>query len=500
MNQLKISVLLLSIACQAPSQSKSPETKTAAEPKAELVWNSRAYPTGNRATSSLLVERQTPAEVQAGQRYEYKIRLTNLTAMPLVNVIVTDTAPAGFEVPEGAPSAELAAGKVAWRIDTLDGRASVVLSASALASAPGEFLHTANVTYEAPVTSVTMIVQPKLELERQVVEAVVLVDGVMVTYVIRNAGTGTAREVVIEETLMEGFVGDDGSDVIRIEVGALAAGESRTIARKVTCKNAGPFESSASASGFGGLGATTEKQLVRVTTPRLSATAEAPKRAAIGQIYILKLTVGNDGDGPARSTIANFTLPAGAIYVDSDAADGVQVNANHLSWNAGTIEAGKQATVAIRLRATAADVVEFDGSVNAHGADAMELKAAVEQFGIATIEIEVRDEVDPLQAGSDVVYIVSVRNQGTASATNIKLVCNLDEGMGLVDATGPSDGAAAGTQIVFEPVAELAPKATLSWRIVVSSSKEGDRRFRVEITTDQLDRPVEETESTRIFE
>ena len=500
MNQLKISLLLLAIACQAPTKSDDRQPAAKAEPKAELVWSSRAYPTGNRATSALFVERQTPAEVQAGQRYEYKIRLTNLTALPLVNVIVTDTAPDGFVVPEGAPAAELAGGKVAWHIDTLDGRASVVLSASALASAPGSFRHTANVTYEAPVTSVTMIVQPKLELERQVAEAVVLVDGVIVTYVIRNAGTGTAREVVIEETLMEGFVGDDGSDTIRIEVGALAAGESRTITRNVTCKNSGPFESSASASGFGGLGATTEKQLVRITTPRLSATASAPKRAAIGQIYTLKLTVGNDGDGPARSTIASFTLPAGATFVDSDAAKDVEINANHLSWNAGTIEAGKQATVAIRLRAATADMAEFVGSVRAHGADAMDLKATVEQFGIATIEIEIRDEVDPLQAGTDVVYIVSIRNQGTAAATNIKLVCNLDDGMGLVDATGPSDGAAAGTQIVFEPVAELAPKATLSWRIVVSSTKEGDRRFRVEITTDQLDRPVEETESTRIFE
>ena len=92
MNQLKISLLLAAVACQAPTKSDDRQPAAKAEPKAELVRSSRAYPTGNRATSALLVERQTPAEVQAGQRYEYKIRLTNLTAMPLVNVLVTDTA------------------------------------------------------------------------------------------------------------------------------------------------------------------------------------------------------------------------------------------------------------------------------------------------------------------------------------------------------------------------------------------------------------------------
>ena len=45
-----------------------------------------------------------------------------------------------------------------------------------------------------------------------------------------------------------------------------------------------------------------------------------------------------------------------------------------------------------------------------------------------------------------------------------------------------------------------AAKATLSWRIVVTGEKAGDARFGVEVTADQLDRPVEASESTRFFE
>ena len=191
------------------------------------------------------------------------------------------------------------------------------MRASAIAGEPGSYRHIANVTYDQPLAATTMVVQPRLELERTVPAMAILADGVTVTYVVRNAGTGTARDVVVEEALPTGFTTADGAESIRIEVGSLAAGESRTLTRRVTAKAPGPFESSARASGAGGLTASTEKGVVRVTTPTLRASAQAPARAAIGQAYTVTLTVGNDGDGPARDTVATLTLPAGAVSVSA---------------------------------------------------------------------------------------------------------------------------------------------------------------------------------------
>ena len=497
-------LLLVAMACQNLAGGGSDKKRDgSADAKGEdgLVWSSRAYPTGDRQTSALLVERGMPAEVQSGQRYEYEIRLTNLTDMVLVNVVLSDTAPAGMETPEGSPAAQSTGALAVWRIDALEANASQTIRASGIAGGAGSFRHIAQVTYDAPLAGTTMIVQPRLELERTVPELVIQIDGVMVTYVVKNSGTGTARDVVIEETLPDGYSLADGANVVRLEVGALGAGESKTMARKIIAANPGSFEGSAKVTGFGGLTAATETQTVKITMPTLRAKAEAPARAAIGQIYSVTLTLGNDGDGPAHRAKARLKLPEGATYIDSDDATNVVVNeSGTLTWSAGSVEPGKERKLVVRVRADTAAQSSFAGRAEAHGAEEIALAAEVEQYGIATVGIDVRDEVDPLQAGTDAVYLVSVRNQGTAAATNLRLVCRLEEGMSFVEASGSSEGKAVDATIVFEPVAELAAKATLSWRIVVKGETAGDRRFHVEIRADQLERPDEASESTRFFE
>ena len=48
--------------------------------------------------------------------------------------------------------------------------------------------------------------------------------------------------------------------------------------------------------------------------------------------------------------------------------------------------------------------------------------------------------------------------------------------------------------------ATLAPKAKATWEVQVKSIKPGDVRFKVNMNSDQLDRDVEETESTNFYE
>lgn len=491
--------LVLAVGCQATGATD--KNDESAPNDDGMVWTSRAYPTGHRATSALLVERGMPAEVQRGQSYEYEIRLTNLTDMALTNVVLTDTAPDGFAVPVGGLEAEAAGGIATWHLGELEAGATRTVRASAMADKPGSVRHVALVTYDAPLAGATTIVEPRLELQRSAPELVVLADGIEVTYVVRNAGTGTAREVVVEEKLPAGFTAEDGDDTVRIEVGSLGPGESRTVTCKVTPEGPSVFESSAQVTGFGGLAAATEKSAVRVTTPLLRGVVAGPQRAAIGQVYTLTVTLGNDGDGPAGNTRAQIRLPDGASFVDSDAAaDAVAVDGSVLTWTAGDLQPGSESKLAVRLRADTAAALEFKATANAHGVDEVEMNAAVEQYGIATVDIDVSDEVDPLQAGSQAVYLVTVRNQGTAAATNIKLVCKLEDGMAYVESTGSSKGGAAEGQVVFEAVPELAAKHELTWRVVVTGEKAGDHRFTVAVTADQLDRPVEASESTRFFE
>src|SRR5687768_3632419 len=49
-----------------------------------------AYPTGDRQTSLLLLEVDSPPEVRVGRPYRYTVRVTNLTETPLHGVAVRD--------------------------------------------------------------------------------------------------------------------------------------------------------------------------------------------------------------------------------------------------------------------------------------------------------------------------------------------------------------------------------------------------------------------------
>jgi hypothetical protein len=79
------------------------------------------------------------------------------------------------------------------------------------------------------------------------------------------------------------------------------------------------------------------------------------------------------------------------------------------------------------------------------------------------------------------------------------LVCTLAESQEFVSGSGATAVQAQGRVVSTEPLPALEPKAQVSWRVVAKALSPDDCRFKVEMTSDQLQRPVEETEASRQF-
>ena len=85
----------------------------------------------------------------------------------------------------------------------------------------------------------------------------------------------------------------------------------------------------------------------------------------------------------------------------------------------------------------------------------------------------------------------------------------IDSGANLTGiVTQPDRPVGRGQRLKQSPIKELAVKYTLpvlqpgaraEWQVVVKAVKAGDVRFKVEMTSDQLSRPVEETEATNLY-
>ncbi len=96
--------------------------------------------------------------------------------------------------------------------------------------------------------------------------------------------------------------------------------------------------------------------------------------------------------------------------------------------------------------------------------------------GIAAILFQVADTVDPLEVGGETTYEVHVVNQGSKAATNVRLAITLPPELKPVAAEGPTRHALEGDRVVFESLAQLAPKADTTYRLRAKALKPGDLR------------------------
>ena len=76
---------------------------------------SMAYPTGDMATSAVLVEKILPASVNVGQPFDYEIRVTNLSSLQLGDVRVSDSMAGTMNVLSMNPdAASMSDGVATW--------------------------------------------------------------------------------------------------------------------------------------------------------------------------------------------------------------------------------------------------------------------------------------------------------------------------------------------------------------------------------------------------
>jgi uncharacterized repeat protein (TIGR01451 family) len=101
--------------------------------------------------------------------------------------------------------------------------------------------------------------------------------------------------------------------------------------------------------------------------------------------------------------------------------------------------------------------------------------------------------------GSELTYTIKVLNQGSAVGTNIAINCTLPPEEEYVSSTGPTKAKVVGKSVNFAPIPSLAPKAEAVFKLKVKALAAGDVRFKVEMNSDQITRPVMETESTNLY-
>lgn len=486
---------------EAPAPKKeAPAPAPAAEPAAATSSNVLYYPTGRREGSGLMVEKFTPAEVSAGAPFDYQIKVTNISGTTLSDVAVWDMLDPGFNYASSNPSGTMDAPTrtLKWMLGDMKAGEVKTINVSGSATKVGTITSCASASYNLAVCQTIKVVQPSLAVKKEAPAETLLCDAFPVKITVSNTGSGVARNVKVSDQLPSGLSTTDGKNSWDAVIASLGAGESKTFDLMVKADKTGAYKNMAKASADGNLSAESNATSTVVKQPVLTITKKGNERVVIGRPVNFTITVANTGDAPAADTVIKDPIPAGSTFVS--ATEGGKVDGNNVVWNLGTLAPGASRTVNVSLNVATSANISNTATVTAKCANPASATAGTQVAGVPAILLEVVDDPDAVEVGGQVTYTIDVTNQGSAPATNIKIVADLEDFEQYISSSGVTAGTAAGRTITFGTVPSLAPKAKITWKVVVKGVKAGDTRFKVVLTADQFSRPIEETESTNFYQ
>jgi uncharacterized repeat protein (TIGR01451 family) len=121
----------------------------------------------------------------------------------------------------------------------------------------------------------------------------------------------------------------------------------------------------------------------------------------------------------------------------------------------------------------------------------------------ADLTMTVTDLRDPVAAGKELTYQITVVNNGNAVHRQVEVVAMVPDGMAPAPlgttGPGPTQFVIDRQTVSFNPVMEVRPGETLTYRVRVRAKQAGLFHFRAELSSRELSQPVLQDESTEVF-
>lgn len=459
-----------------------------------------AFPTGDRASSAIMLTQSQPMQVRAGTPFNYSICVTNLTNGTLQNVVVKNETLNNIKVQSSTPAGTAAGDAMMWALGTLNPRESKEIKLVGIANAVGSAGNCLSVAYANTLCANLQVVQPALTITKSITPTSILgCDPIVSSIEVKNTGSGDATNVVVTDTPDAGlaFASGGGS----IPVGTLKAGESKKIDIAFKASKTGTYNNVASAQADGIPAVSSQKVTTKVTQPVLAIECKSPEKIITGRNAAFSFTVHNKGDAACDGTTVSVPL-AGASFVS--ASDGGNAAGGTVTWNLGAMPAGASKTVTLNVAPSGLNGINLSATAQCKCAAAVSTSCKTDVIGIPAMLLDGFDDPDPIEVGGSVTYTLKVTNQSSTSAlTNIRLVCTLSDPdkMSATSANGPTGaGNISGANITFPAIPTLAPKETREYKIVVKSTAAGQVQLKAEAVSNEITRPLVKTETTNFFQ
>jgi uncharacterized repeat protein (TIGR01451 family) len=439
---------------------------------------------------------RVPASTAAGQELLYHLCVENCSAAAAHHVVVRNPLPAGARFVRSDPQPSAREPELLWTLGTLEPgqRRDIVLVLAP--TGMEDVKNCARVQFEHGQCVCTRIAKAELKLRKSGPSQGVLYDALSYQLTVTNTGDAEATGVKVTDMLPAGLEAVGGKNPLTWDIGTLAPGQSKSVEYQAAAKASGRLCNRASAVAAGGLHAEAES-CVTIGEPRLTLAMVGPARRYLNMNAVYQLTIANPGTAPLRNVTVTDPLPAKTTFVS--ASGGGRLAGSEITWSIGSLEPRATRTVELALRSQEAGKVCNRAVARAERGLTAQAEACTEFIGVSALLMEVVDTDDPVEVGAETSYVISVRNQGTVAATNIRIEALVPEQMDIIRVTGPTDHRKDGRRINFQPLT-LQAHSDGRYVVYVRAIKPGDVRFKVDLNADVLTSgPVHEEESTTIY-
>lgn len=447
----------------------------------------------------ILVEREVPTEVRPGDSISYVVRITNQSTFTVDKIVHAEILSASLEFVSAEPYPEERDGNLLWTIDGFGPGESRTITIEGKSLRTGSLRYSGDTSLAFGLGSLALAanaIQPELSLAVNNPSVNLIEEIIPVAVNFRNSGTAAINNAVLVHTFPKGLLTEDGKSRIELPMGNFAPGEMKNVDLNLKGVETGVYETQLRATADDGISAVATLS-TSVVKPELEINANSPTLRYVGNIIPYSIEIRNIGDGVANDTVITQVLADGTSLASAD--QGGLAEGRSVVWNVGTLNPGQAKVVSTRVVGERIMIARSTARAMAKSADTVQAVMITDVEGIEALLVEVVDDNDPVPVGEFITYTVEVTNTGSLEATGINIVASLTPEMEFIESDGASKSGIQGDKVVFETLPALAPNAKATWTIRVKAVGSGDLRFRLDVTSDQLERPVTEEESSNFY-
>lgn len=451
----------------------------------------------------VVLNKTVPAAVNLGQEVPYTITVQNAGVVDSQEMEVRDAIPANLEYLKSDPPASLDGQQLVWTLAGLPGGQAHTIQVVFRSKQPGPVNNTANVVTRDGLrdekTATTQITVPQLAVKKTGPATGIVGQPINYDITVSNPGSGPATNVMLTDDFDTGLehATKPSNNKLKLPVGTLAAGESKTVQLALTAKQAGRLVNRVEATADGNLSAKAEHP-VDVQNAQLRIDLTGPSKRYMSRPADWKITVTNPGVAVLNNLVVRDQLPPELVFV-SAGQGGTLVN-GEVVWNLGTLQPSEQKIVQVKTNCAKMTPKALNVAVATSDPGLqVQAESPIEINGLPAFRLEVQDLSDPIEVGALTQYRIEVLNQGTLAGNQVQITATIPKQLKVTNANGPSQPRITAGEVVFPPVDSVPPGQKLNYTIEAQAMEPGDVRFRVKLTSSTSSDPVIEEESTNIY-